>query len=306
MMKRILLLLGALLVSVAAHAQTTTTMNGNLVIGGLATGCIQSSSGLLTSTSTACPTTPGSAGVGQVTYWGTYPALSANANWTYSPTSGFTLIQGTNGASAIVVQRFTDSAPTGFFLNFLNAAGNTSLFTVSTAGAAAMFSLAVGSGGPLTGVQGTDVNILSAGTISASAAIPLCTDSNHGATTTGCPSASGVTDATWSAATGNNGSVLSLGVLAATILPHAHTLEYFTIAIVNFATGCSTSPVVSFYDETSSTALASLTITNGTAFFFATSSTAMTAGHEFSFRTTTAAVGCTIYPNQVNFTAVFQ
>jgi len=37
-------------------------------------------------------------------------------------------------------------------------------------------------------IQGTDANALSSGTISASAAIPLCTDANHGATTSGCPS----------------------------------------------------------------------------------------------------------------------
>lgn len=40
-----------------------------------------------------------------------------------------------------------------------------------------------------TGIQGTDTKLLTAGTISATAAIPICTDANGGATTTGCVTA---------------------------------------------------------------------------------------------------------------------
>ncbi len=36
-------------------------------------------------------------------------------------------------------------------------------------------------------LQGSDSNVMTSGTISASAAISLCTDSNHGITTSGCP-----------------------------------------------------------------------------------------------------------------------
>lgn len=42
---------------------------------------------------------------------------------------------------------------------------------------------------PVTAVQGTDTSFLSSGTISASTGVSLCTDANHGATTSGCPSA---------------------------------------------------------------------------------------------------------------------
>lgn len=41
----------------------------------------------------------------------------------------------------------------------------------------------------ITGIQGTDTNLMSAGTVSGTAA-SLCTDANGGATTTGCPSGS--------------------------------------------------------------------------------------------------------------------
>jgi hypothetical protein len=35
--------------------------------------------------------------------------------------------------------------------------------------------------------QGTDTNLLTSGTVSASTGVSLCTDANHGATTSGCP-----------------------------------------------------------------------------------------------------------------------
>lgn len=49
--------------------------------------------------------------------------------------------------------------------------------------------LILGGSQSVTGVQGTDTNFLSSGTISASTGVSLCTDANHGATTSGCPSA---------------------------------------------------------------------------------------------------------------------
>ena len=51
--------------------------------------------------------------------------------------------------------------------------------------------------------QGTDTNLLTAGTVSASTGVALCTDANHGATTSGCPGAPTVTAINLAAATGN-------------------------------------------------------------------------------------------------------
>jgi hypothetical protein len=51
-------------------------------------------------------------------------------------------------------------------------------------------SLTINGGTAQTGTQGTDTKLLTAGTVSGTAAA-LCTDSNGGATTSGCPSASG-------------------------------------------------------------------------------------------------------------------
>jgi hypothetical protein len=114
----------------------------------------------------------------------------------------------------------------------------------------------------------------------------------------------GVSEATWSApappqfvnstttqawlATANTGTY------AETVLPSAHTLLRFTGYVGFQVSGCSTAPVVAFYDETAASALASLTISNGTAFFDSgVLSVSMTAGHAVSMRITTAGVGCT-------------
>jgi hypothetical protein len=58
----------------------------------------------------------------------------------------------------------------------------------SCTGAVCTFpSLAVGSSGAVTGIQGTDSTLLSAGPVAGGAGNPLCTDSVGGATTSGCP-----------------------------------------------------------------------------------------------------------------------
>jgi hypothetical protein len=44
---------------------------------------------------------------------------------------------------------------------------------------------------PCASLQGTDANLLTSGTVSASTGVSLCTDANHGATTTGCSGGGG-------------------------------------------------------------------------------------------------------------------
>lgn len=75
---------------------------------------------------------------------------------------------------------YTDSTGSG---NSASLPSNTS-GTLNVASGAKL-SLA---GTSVTGVQGTDSNLMSAGTISGGAGTSLCTDSNNGATTSGCPS----------------------------------------------------------------------------------------------------------------------
>jgi hypothetical protein len=55
-------------------------------------------------------------------------------------------------------------------------------------GAADLSDGVVGTGSVVraTALQGTDASVLSSGTVSASAGVTLCTDANHGATTSGC------------------------------------------------------------------------------------------------------------------------
>lgn len=118
-----------------------------------------------------------------------------------------------------------------------------------------------------------------------------------------CLAAGGVADATWSPYAI---SVNAAGIYAEMSLPNAHTLEGFYIYVVTAASGCSTFPTVSFYDETGSSALASITFTTGQFFSDGSLSVSMTAGHNFSIRVTTAGSGCSTPPEDVQFSVIFK
>ena len=89
-----------------------------------------------------------------------------------------------------------------------------------------------------------------------------------------------------------------------------HTLKRFhwDTQVVNgqIPANCTTTGVVAFFDETSTTALSSLTMTNTQLSQDSGAiSVATTAGHTFSIRQTTASAGCTTFPNG-NLNAVYQ
>lgn len=67
---------------------------------------------------------------------------------------------------------------------------NTGAFTTLSVGT----SFTLNGGTPQTGIQGSDTNLLTSGTVAATAGNTLCTDGNHGATTNAC-SGSGFTQA---------------------------------------------------------------------------------------------------------------
>jgi len=138
--------------------------------------------------------------------------------------------------------------------------------------------------------------------------------------TWGSPPTSGVTEATWSShmppyiqlGGGGTGSLDSAvaGAYAQTIFPSAHTLiRFFSSEEGTFLAGCSTQPVVAFYDETAASALSSLTIANGGGVITDSGaiSVSMPAGHTFSFRITTAGIGCTAATGKdFTWTAVYK
>lgn len=114
-------------------------------------------------------------------------------------------------------------------------------------------------------------------------------------------------DGSWAPATSTIEGNISSGVavLANTAPPQivgspvffasAHTLTrmFMTSSTVITGGGCSTQPVYAIYDETSASALTSLTATNGgTTFDSGAISVAITAGHRIGIRQTVAAVGC--------------
>lgn len=84
--------------------------------------------------SATCGSISGSASSGQGTFWSGGSALSGNANWTYSASSGHAVTQGANNADAFFINRFTDTAPTGNFLHFQNNAKASDLFKVDVSG----------------------------------------------------------------------------------------------------------------------------------------------------------------------------
>jgi hypothetical protein len=139
-----------------------------------------------------------------------YPGCTVTVNITGG---GLATIYSDNGLSIPLSNPFTASVSTGYW--FFYAANGHYDVTLSSAGFLTPFVLGDyglglgggGGGGSISGmttgqvpiasgsasissskaIQGTDTNLLSSGTISASSAIPLCTDSNGGATTSGCP-----------------------------------------------------------------------------------------------------------------------
>lgn len=114
---------------------------------------------------------------------------------------------------------------------------------------------------------------------------------------------SGVSESFWTPA----GEQTAVGVLAKTIFPNAHTLVRATLSYTAAPSGCTTNGVVKFRDATSSTDLVTFTNVNGTAFYDSgVLSTALTAGHTFTWEVTTAASGCTGFASGFGKTVILQ
>jgi len=116
-----------------------------------------------------------------------------------------------NAISGVSIPNCTDTGG-----NHVNFASGTGVFTCGTS------TSGVTSVAGLTGVvpgQGTDANILTSGTVSASTGVTLCTDANHGATTSGCTaggvsSVAGLTGAVPGQGTDSN--ILTSGTVSGT------------------------------------------------------------------------------------------
>lgn len=162
-----------------------------------------------------------------------------------------------------------------------------------------------------TALQGTDANVLTAGTVSASTGVPLCTDANHGATTSGCASgaevvltANGQTSLTIVCQEGASGSNLC----AETVFANAHTLVRLTYNLSQAPATCSPNAVIAVRDVTAGSNLTTITVNQGVAGFVDSGalSIATTAGHKILVGANTAAAGCGTVPNANTISAVFQ
>lgn len=129
-------------------------------------------------------------GVANLTSDGTNPLLSAIAA-PATPSSGLgvfyldstSLNYAMKNANGIVEHGLVTSSCVNTVMTGINDAGVIACNTVTNAALAGSIATS-----KLASVQGTDTNLLTAGTVSGTAA-PLCTDANGGATTTGCPAA---------------------------------------------------------------------------------------------------------------------
>jgi hypothetical protein len=150
--------------------------------------------------------------------------------------------------------------------------------------------------GPL---QGTDTSLLTSGTVSASTGAALCTDANHGATTTGC-AAGGVSEAivtsTVTSGVCASGSPSNCGAFF--IPANAHTLTRLVSVVTTAGSGCSANAQWAIIDITNANAvLASGTPSNivGTVTDSGALSVAMTAAHRFALGMANNPTGCSIF-----------
>jgi hypothetical protein len=147
--------------------------------------------------------------------------------------------------------------------------------------------------------QGTDTNLLTSGTVSASTGVALCTDANHGATTSGC-AASGVTETTVAGTVASgvcaSGSPSNCGSFF--VLANAHTLTRLVSVVTTAGAGCSANSTWAIIDITNSnTVLASGTPSNivGTVTDSGALSVSMTAGHRFALGQSNTVTGCSTF-----------
>lgn len=120
-------------------------------------------------------------------YFGSAPLL-ASTNVTFTPSSNQLAISATGGGGgSTTIQLNGTPITTQSPFNIQNTTGVSGVsWTNPSAGNVQ---------GVVANIQGTDSKLLSAGTISSTPALPICSDANAGATTTGCVGAAQITAA---------------------------------------------------------------------------------------------------------------
>lgn len=100
------------------------------------------------------------------------------------------------------------------------------------------------------------------------------------------------------------GGIMSTGSASQMTLSANITIVRLEITASNLLTGCSTQPIVSIFDQTSSNILTSVTLSNGSsgAWDSGVISVSATAGHVLRYRISTAGVGCSTPPSYTQAT----
>lgn len=162
----------------------------------------------------------------------------------------------------------------------------------------------INTGASGTGLQGTDTKLMSAGTVSGTAA-HLCVDANGGATTSGCSVAIPV--AGFTSQSLNTGGA-DAGYYT---FPEARTLVSWGVQVLTTPVGCTTNAILIIMDNTTTKELGRLTLSNGTATYLGTGSIenggTVNAGDAIQLGVVlTPAAGCGTNPAGEQFLAWFK
>ena len=178
------------------------------------------------------------------------------------------------------------------------AVGPTDQFSVDNAGIAYFAGSTSGNATVKASATGSDLVLNGVGTIDTAGNLAVTT-------CTGCGVTSGVSEATWGA--GQITNMAANGVWGETVLPSNHTLVRLTVFVTTAAVACTTYPQFTITDVTTSTPLASITLTSGVSFTDSGAlSVAMTGGDTIEIAVTRAYNTCGTSPLDASVTAVYK
>jgi hypothetical protein len=179
---------------------------------------------------------------------------------------------------------------------------STSACGVAGGGSFSTPSLTLNTGSAVTGVNGTDVLVATAGASQSASSNVTCTDANKGfeSGTSACGTPVNFLPALQYSGTTSTGTVDTLPGVSQAI-----NVDSATLYVITPPVGCTTYPVINVLDTTASVTIATVTMSASTSQYTATiSHAAVPSGDALAMRINTAGSGCST--NAANFTYYVQ